>query len=171
MRRIADPIERFWSRVDTTAGVFGCWPWTGGKTAGGYGELRTEDGTAYAHRVSVQLSGREIPAGMEPDHLCRNRACVNPAHLEVVTHRANTLRGVSPAAINATKTHCLRGHLFDEANTYRDRDGHRGCRRCHSIQENTRYHRFAGPPLTPEQRSARSRRAARARWDRAAAAA
>jgi HNH endonuclease len=72
-----------------------------------------------------------VPEGLELDHLCRNRACVNPAHLEPVSHRENVLRGASFAAINAVKTHCIHdGHPFDDVNTIVRPEGRRGCRAC-----------------------------------------
>ena len=71
-----------------------------------------------AHRVAYELVKGKIPAGLELDHLCRNRICCNPAHLEAVTGRENSLRGVSPWAKNACATHCPRGHPYDAENTY-----------------------------------------------------
>jgi hypothetical protein len=75
-----------------------------------------------------------VPKGLTIDHLCRNRACVNPAHMEVVTNRVNIMRGDTPAARNAARTHCAHGHPFDESNTYH-RAGKKGqagrdCRAC-----------------------------------------
>ena len=77
-------------------------------------------------------NNRKVPEGMELDHLCRNRACINPNHLEAVTHRENCLRGASPPAHFARQTHCVNGHAFDETNTYlrHDGQGKRKCRTC-----------------------------------------
>jgi hypothetical protein len=97
-----------------------------------------------AHRAAYELWYGEIPHGAEIDHLChpgdgscppeicKHRRCVNPAHLRAVTHRANTLRSSNPAALNATKTHCLRGHPYDEANTGSNgrNSTARACRTC-----------------------------------------
>lgn len=80
-----------------------------------------------AHRVAYEQHFGAIPAGLEIDHLCRNRACINPEHLEPVTHAENMRRSAA-----ATKTHCIRGHLFDGDNTYRGGLGKRQCRRCNA---------------------------------------
>lgn len=108
----------------------GCWSWTGQINRGGYGHigLRRLQGQ-HAHRVIYELTYGPIPDGLHIDHLCRNRACVNPDHLEAVTNHENMLRGISRPAVNARKTQCKRGHPFDEANTYRHR-GTRHCRTC-----------------------------------------
>ncbi len=96
----------------------GCWVWTHALTRGGYGQMGWKGKIMKAHRISYELKYGEIPQGLDIDHLCRNRKCVNPAHLEAVSRKVNVLRGTGLAAINAKKTHCIRGHLFDKANTY-----------------------------------------------------
>lgn len=120
----------------------GCWLWQGFIDWGGYGHATVTNairkpGEKYwdgAHRVSYRAFVGEIPDDREIDHLCRTRCCVNPAHLEVVTKRVNTLRGTSNAAKNAVKTHCVKGHEFTPENTYvQRRKGKvigRGCRKC-----------------------------------------
>jgi hypothetical protein len=99
--------ERFWSKVEVTST---CWLWTGSRNPSGYGILRIAKPagrwtTTGAHRVAYQLLVDPVPDGLQLDHLCRVRHCVNPAHLEVVTHIENVQRGY-----RANQTHCKRGH-------------------------------------------------------------
>ena len=144
--RPGPPDERFWNYVDKSGPPFrdmgNCWLWMGGKDRNGYGTFGTGDRrnrkTHPAHRFSFELVNPPIPAGMQIDHLCRVPNCVNPNHLEVVTPRENTMRGLSPLAFNATKTHCPKGHPYDESNTCIRRSGRRGCRACNRA----RYHRL-----------------------------
>jgi hypothetical protein len=127
--------ERFWSKVEPEP-VNGCWIWVAAMTSG-YGSIgigsRTDGSRRreLAHRLSYKQLIGPVPEGLELDHLCRNRACVNPAHLEAVTHRENVLRGASLNAFNAKKTHCKHGHPFSPENTYVRKDtGSRMCREC-----------------------------------------
>jgi hypothetical protein len=89
-----------------------CWRWIASRTPHGYGRFRPGRSApwVYAHRFVYELTRGPVPPGLELDHLCRVRACVNPVHLEAVPHRENTLRGDGLAAWNARKTHCSRGH-------------------------------------------------------------
>jgi hypothetical protein len=115
-----------------------CWPWSGG-TSTGYGRLWVPGvGHVPAHRISYEALRGPIPAGLVIDHLCRNRACINPAHLEPVTLKENILRGEGMAARRARQTHCKRGHPLSGANLYRYRDGRRDCRACWSIRKKER---------------------------------
>lgn len=131
--------ERFWAKVDKR-GANDCWLWTGAKYKEGYGQFRisSRDGRGLAHRFAYTISIGEIPAGLHIDHLCRVRACVNPYHLEPVTQQENTLRGESPAAKNAKKTHCPKGHPYSGGNLLVNKNNERRCRKCIS-ETNVKY--------------------------------
>jgi hypothetical protein len=125
--------QLFWERVDKSDS---CWNWKGSINAGGYGVF-TFGGRSgkklYGHRVSYEIHKGNIPSNLEIDHLCRNRKCVNPDHLEAVTRSINTLRGIGPkllSQINGSKTHCKHGHEFNESNTIYRKNGGRKCREC-----------------------------------------
>ncbi len=129
IRRGAPLAERirFYSKVDEN----GCWRWQSSKAKDGYGRIGIRDGgrTRYrpTHRVAYEVWRGTPPAGLELDHLCRVRDCVNPDHLEPVTHHENMRRGAQ-----ARKTTCKNGHPFDAANTLRRPrpEGGRACRTC-----------------------------------------
>jgi hypothetical protein len=123
--------ERFWEKVKIGAPTE-CWLWEGNRQNQGYGLIFKEGRQLLPHRVAWELAyGQPPPAGLELDHLCRVRLCVNPNHLEPVTHRENCRRGMAPAAIRARDTHCRNGHEFTPENTIRTRKGWRRCRACH----------------------------------------
>lgn len=121
--------ERFWSKVDKTDG---CWEWTASLVSG-YGQFRHNGRIVRAHRFAYEQLVGPVPKGLELDHLCRNRRCVNPAHLEPVTQQENQLRGFGVSGINARKTHCLRGHEYTPENTVRWRRW-RNCKTCQDLR-------------------------------------
>lgn len=108
----------------------GCWQWIGATTPAGYGHTWENGRSIYAHRMMFQRHRGPIPSGLHLDHLCRNRACVNPDHLEAVTQRENTMRGAGPTAANNRKMVCKRGHPLSPENTYTRPNGMRLCRLC-----------------------------------------
>jgi hypothetical protein len=107
-----------------------CWVWIPTKIDDGYGVFRINNKYIGAHRASYELMIGPIPEGLELDHLCRVRRCVNPSHLEPVTHKENTLRGEGPSAVHARKTHCIHGHELAGENLYLSPKGTRYCRTC-----------------------------------------
>lgn len=118
---------KFFSNVNKTDG---CWLWTSRLDKSGYGQFKVGNKNFTAHKISFELSKGKVPDGLELDHLCRVRHCINPDHLEPVTKRENCLRGISFAAINAAKTMCANGHELTKENTYIRPNGHRDCRAC-----------------------------------------
>jgi HNH endonuclease len=113
-----------------------CWLWVGHIAKTGYAAFGGQKWAGLAHRFSYVTFVSEIPKGLQLDHLCRIRHCVNPDHLEAVTPQVNTLRGNTSAAKNAAKTHCHRGHPFNSENTYMWA-GKRCCRACKKIHKQT----------------------------------
>ena len=119
--------DRFWANVE--AANDGCWVWRAGRVGDGYGAFKLNGKQFRAHRLSYQALIGDIPDDKQLDHLCRNRACVRPDHLEIVDVRTNLLRGETIAATNASATNCPQGHPYDLFNTMFMR-GRRYCRSC-----------------------------------------
>ena len=133
-RYLATAVRRFWAKVSVQPN--GCWLWTGslmfrkpGTSSGGYGRFYFRGRYEGAHRWCWERCNGPVPGGLEIDHLCRNRACCNPTHMEAVTHATNIRRGRS---WEAEKTHCPSGHPYTPENIYwtRRADGRRYYRKC-----------------------------------------
>lgn len=135
-------IDRLTRRVEIQES--GCWEWTGHLSPMGYGRINLGPPTnqpGFTHRVAWELLVGPVDDGLELDHLCRNKACMNPDHLEPVTHAENLRRGISPVgragqlsprrlARPRSKTHCPHGHEYSPDNTYRRPQGTLECRAC-----------------------------------------
>lgn len=136
--------ERFHAKFKVNA-ESGCWEWTAALTTKGYGMIGSgvpECRLLAAHRVAYEIYVGPIASGLQVDHLCRVRRCVNPDHLEPVSAQENVRRGLGPAGINAAKTHCPQGHEYTEENTYRNPSTNRRmCRVCIRDHEIKRYAR------------------------------
>jgi HNH endonuclease len=126
------PQEIFWSKVEKTDN---CWLWRGYVQPDGYPRFKFEGRPHNAHRLAYMWLISPIPDGLQIDHLCRVKTCVNPEHLEAVTPGENTRRVPDhPIMLNAAKTHCPHGHEYDLLNTYYC-NGHRICRACRTRQQ------------------------------------
>lgn len=135
--------ERLWIQTDKDGPVpehapeLGqCWIWTGTINNKGYGAIKRDDKVVGAHRAAYELLVGPIPKGLDLDHLCRNPPCINPSHMEPVTHRENVMRGVGACALNARKTECKHGHSFNDPKNLGINAWGRFCREC----QRQRYH-------------------------------
>ncbi len=162
-RRELALVERFTAKVRVDES--GCHIWTAARDHRGYGLFNVKPKLRRAHRVSYVLFAGEIPEGAEIDHLCHtrdvscdgtncpHRGCVNPLHLEPVSHRENVLRGRSPSALVAGKTHCPDGHPLSGDNLYViPSTGGRMCRVCRT--RNAKAWRLANPDKVRAQKDA-----------------
>lgn len=121
-------LERWQSKV--VVAPSGCWEWTASRNRAGYGQLRNPGSTQLAHRIGWELLVGTLTPARELDHLCRNRACVNPDHLEEVEHRDNMRRSPDIGGWQRRKSVCKRGHALTGDNLYVTPDGRRQCRTC-----------------------------------------
>lgn len=139
-------VDEIWEHVEKRIrpdARTGCWNWTGATSTDGYGNVKWF-GTSYStHRLAYQANVGDVPEGLELDHLCRNRRCCNPQHLEAVTHAVNIARGVGRFADRQKQTHCTHGHEFTPENTYIKRTGTRECRTCKRLSARARRDRSA----------------------------
>lgn len=134
------PEERFWWYVQPIPDDRGCWEWVGSRMKHGYGQFGAQ---GLAHRFSYKMHVGPIPKGLTVDHLCRNRSCVNPNHLEVVTLRENVLRGDTFAAWHLSNEVCPKGHDYDAIE-----NGYRRCMICRRETNRARYARNKDKILT-----------------------
>ena len=135
-RGVRKPLERFMEKVQILPS--GCWRWAGKIHRSGYGLFSVGHARhTTAHRWLYQQLHGPLAAAVDLDHLCRNRWCVRPSHVEPVTRRENLLRGETLPAGNVRKTHCPQGHPYDEENTYEYR-GARQCLSCRRARDSAR---------------------------------
>lgn len=137
---------RFWAKVRKTEF---CWIWIASTSENGYGQFSLNKKPVRAHRVAYELIKGKIPEGMTLEHLCKNRLCVNPDHLEPVTLKENVLRGEGVTALLSRQTHCKNGHEFTEENTYIPRDpknGKRQCRECKKVYQKSYQAKYKRKP-------------------------
>ena len=139
-RIIGDLEVRFWSKV-VPAGALDCWRWGASLNDGGYGQIMIGNRPLRAHRVAWELLRGDIPTGLVIDHLCRNRACVNPWHMEPVTNEVNIERGNFRSTRRPPKTHCPSGHEYVGDNIRIGTDGYRSCRACERKRALANYYR------------------------------
>ena len=125
-------VDRFWTSIEFPPFSNGCWLWLGAVNHSGYGRLYAERRDSRAHRVAYEICVGPIPSGMVIDHLCRNKRCVNPAHLEAVTQGENVRRDHASRFVHRYASHCRHGHPLTAENVYW-RGTRRECRQCRRI--------------------------------------
>ncbi len=133
-QRWKSAIKRFWVKVKKTDN---CWEWISGLNHYGYGQFTFNNYPIGAHRFSFYLKHNYFP-DIDIDHLCRNRKCVNPEHLEAVSHKENMRRGLTNVGgVNFRKTQCKNGHKFTEDNLYRRKENlsWRICKKCTRLRQ------------------------------------
>lgn len=129
----ADPVQRFWAKVEKSDD---CWPWIGSRGADGYGRFWDGKSFVLAHRFVLRLVGREPASDLQVDHLCRVRECVRPDHLDAVTRLVNVRRALP---YREQKTHCKRGHDF-AVTGFVNHAGYRECDTCRKELRRARAH-------------------------------
>ncbi len=142
---ISDDVKaRFWAKVDARS-PDECWPWRSTHTEKGYARISWQRKNYFAHRLAYELTHGPISADMVIDHICRNRGCVNPAHLEPVTIKQNTLRGVGITATYAASDTCPKGHprVLSNIPENSKQKGQRACRACHNERNRQRRKRIS----------------------------
>jgi len=138
MRGQPNNPDNIWKFIKFPKEPDGCWIWTGTSIYSGYGRIKFNSRNILAHRFVYEYLVDEIPKGLTLDHLCRNRICVNPDHLETITQKENRRRGQSKNG-NMNKTHCIHGHKYTKETTQVYSNGWRECKICKSFTNRRNY--------------------------------
>lgn len=139
LRRAHNVEDAFVAKIDFLDGLDACWEWCGHIKENGYGQFQADGQHCYAHRFAYEFYVGPIDVDLTVDHKCKNRKCVRPSHLQLLTRAENTLAGDSPLAINARRTKCVNGHILDDDNVYMTSKGERKCRYCSKLRDRRRY--------------------------------